>query len=54
MTWHLVFGAFKLAVVIQQIYIRFVRGQTKDQRFTRFDRRVAALIGKGLTLAHQA
>jgi aminoglycoside phosphotransferase (APT) family kinase protein len=51
MNWHLVFGAFKLAVVIQQIYIRFARGQTKDQRFARFDRRVAALIGKGLALA---
>jgi len=26
--WHQVFAAFKLAVIIQQIYIRFVRGQT--------------------------
>jgi aminoglycoside phosphotransferase (APT) family kinase protein len=50
MRWYLVFGAFKLAVVLQQIYIRYVRGQTKDERFARFDRRVSALIGKGLSL----
>jgi aminoglycoside phosphotransferase (APT) family kinase protein len=48
--WYLVFGAFKLAVVLQQIYIRYVRGQTKDERFARFDKRVSALIGKGLSL----
>lgn len=27
------FGLFKTAVVIEQIYVRFVRGQTKDERF---------------------
>jgi aminoglycoside phosphotransferase (APT) family kinase protein len=27
------FAHFKLAVVLQQIYVRFVRGQTKDERF---------------------
>ena len=27
------FALFKLAVVLQQIYVRFVRGQTKDERF---------------------
>ena len=27
------FALFKLAVVLQQIYLRFVRGQTKDERF---------------------
>jgi aminoglycoside phosphotransferase (APT) family kinase protein len=28
-----IFALFKLAVVLQQIYVRFVRGQTKDDRF---------------------
>jgi aminoglycoside phosphotransferase (APT) family kinase protein len=28
-----VLGLFRLAVIIAQIYIRFVRGQTKDKRF---------------------
>ena len=53
MRWHLVFGAFKLAVVLQQIYIRYRRGQTKDERFAKFGRRVAALIEKGLALAEE-
>jgi aminoglycoside phosphotransferase (APT) family kinase protein len=51
MQWHLAFGAFKLAVVLQQIYIRYLRGQTKDERFAKFGRRVDALIEKGLTLS---
>jgi len=33
--YYVVFGAFKMAVVLQQIYHRFVRGQTKDERFAR-------------------
>lgn len=31
--WYVVFGTFKIAVVSQQIYVRWVRGQTKDDRF---------------------
>ncbi len=31
--WYLVFGTWKLGVVLQQIYIRFYRGQTHDERF---------------------
>ena len=33
--WYLVFGTWKVAVVLQQIYIRWLRGQTKDERFGR-------------------
>ncbi len=45
-----VFAVFKLAVVIQQIYARFVRGQTDDPRFAPLGERVAMLaaIGRGL------
>ena len=35
--WHLVFGAWKLAVILQQIYIRWQRGQTQDARFATLD-----------------
>ncbi len=49
--WYHVFGTFKIAVVLQQIYIRFVRGQTQDQRFAPFGSRVAALIDKAAVLA---
>ncbi len=31
--WYLVFGTWKVAVVLQQIYIRWLRGQTRDRRF---------------------
>jgi aminoglycoside phosphotransferase (APT) family kinase protein len=31
--WYLVFGAWKLAVILQQIHIRWRRGQTQDERF---------------------
>jgi len=45
--WYFVFGSFKLAVILQQIYIRYLRGQTKDKRFARFDERVAGLAKRG-------
>jgi aminoglycoside phosphotransferase (APT) family kinase protein len=35
--WYLVFGAWKLAVILQQIYIRWLRGQTQDTRFAALD-----------------
>jgi len=38
-----VFAVFKLAVVIQQIYARFVRGQTDDPRFAPLGERVIDL-----------
>ena len=44
------FGIFKLLVIVQQIYIRFLRGQTQDRRFAAFGRRVEQLAAKGLTL----
>lgn len=31
--WYVVFGTWKLGVILQQIYIRWLRGQTSDQRF---------------------
>jgi aminoglycoside phosphotransferase (APT) family kinase protein len=38
-----VFAVFKLAVVIQQIYARYVRGQTDDPRFASLGDRVSLL-----------
>lgn len=35
--FYYVFGTFKLAVIAQQIYFRFVKGFTKDQRFATFN-----------------
>jgi aminoglycoside phosphotransferase (APT) family kinase protein len=42
--WHEVLGVFKLAVILQQIYYRFHLGQTTDERFRTFDRRVRSLV----------
>lgn len=52
--WYFVFGVFKLIVILQQIYIRFLRGQTRDQRFAGFGERVMGLARKGITLIEQA
>jgi aminoglycoside phosphotransferase (APT) family kinase protein len=49
--WHQVFAALKLAVIIQQIYIRYVRGQTQDQRFRFYWRRVLGLAEKARSVA---
>ena len=32
--WYIVFGTWKLGIVLQQIYVRWVRGQTQDSRFS--------------------
>jgi aminoglycoside phosphotransferase (APT) family kinase protein len=36
-------GLYRLIVIAAQIYIRFVRGQTQDQRFTRFGQMIPLL-----------
>jgi len=41
--YYEVLGVFKLAVIVQQIYSRFHRGQTQDDRFRDFGVRAAAL-----------
>ncbi|HKV41926.1 MAG TPA: phosphotransferase family protein [Blastocatellia bacterium] len=46
-----VFALFKIAVVLQQIYIRYLRGQTHDERFKDFDKRVAGLARCAADLA---
>lgn len=41
--FYYVFGTFKIAVIAQQIYFRFVKGFTRDRRFANFNQFVAAL-----------
>ena len=43
MLFYYVFGTFKIAVIAQQIYARYVKGLTKDRRFARFNGLVSAL-----------
>jgi len=43
MLFYYCFGVYKVAVIIQQIYARYVRGHTRDERFARLNERVAVL-----------
>jgi aminoglycoside phosphotransferase (APT) family kinase protein len=49
--YYEIFAVFKIAVVIQQIYCRYVQGQTADRRFATFDARVAYLARHAAGLA---
>jgi len=49
-----IFALYKIAVVVQQIYIRWKRGQTQDPRFAAFGPRVEALAEAGLALAQKS
>jgi aminoglycoside phosphotransferase (APT) family kinase protein len=49
--YYMVFAYFKLAVIIQQIYVRWKRGQTQDERFAEFGSRVRTLIRYAAQLA---
>ena len=49
--YYEIFAVFKIAVVIQQIYYRYVQGQTTDRRFATFDARVAYLARHAARLA---
>ncbi len=40
------YGLFKLAVIVQQIYARFARGDTADSRFAHLDQLVAVLAAQ--------
>ena len=43
-SWYEVFALWKTAVVLQQIYIRFARGQTSDARFQAMGPRIPQLV----------
>ncbi|WP_227397006.1 phosphotransferase family protein [Jeotgalibacillus aurantiacus] len=44
MDFYLTFAYFKLAVICQQIYFRYRKGQTNDARFAHFDQFVKTLL----------
>jgi aminoglycoside phosphotransferase (APT) family kinase protein len=51
--YYEVLGVFKLAVIIQQIYSRYHRGQTQDARFQNFGERANALARLASRLAER-
>jgi aminoglycoside phosphotransferase (APT) family kinase protein len=50
-TFYFVFGLFRLAVIVQQIYARYARGVTRDERFALMNRRVATLATEAARVA---
>ncbi len=48
--YYEVFGIFKVAVILEQIYFRYWRGQTRDERFAVLHARVHGLIQAGTAL----
>ncbi len=51
--YYEVLGVFKLAVILQQIYYRFWRGQTNDERFREFGQRTRGLVGLAASLVER-
>jgi len=49
--FYRVFGLFRLAVIIQQIYYRYFHGQTKDERFGALEPMVHVLVRRALAEA---
>ncbi|UII56801.1 phosphotransferase family protein [Cytobacillus spongiae] len=45
--FYVTFAYFKLAVICQQIYYRYQKGQTNDSRFSQFNHFVRSLITQG-------
>ena len=45
--FYFAYGLFKLAVIIQQIYARYVRGHTQDPRFAHLNESVQLLAKRG-------
>ena len=50
LAFYEVFALFKTAVVLEQIYVRYVRGQTKDERFAMLGPHVPSLAGAAQAL----
>ncbi len=52
--FYLVYGLFRLAVIVQQIYYRYHHGQTKDKRFASFHEMTNYLNRRCLHLIEQS
>ncbi len=49
--WYFALATMKFAVVLQQIFIRWRRGQTRDERFAHYDERAREGIRKACRIA---
>jgi aminoglycoside phosphotransferase (APT) family kinase protein len=46
--WYEAFGCFRTAVILEQLYRRFIRGETRDPRMRDYGSRVHDLAARGL------
>jgi aminoglycoside phosphotransferase (APT) family kinase protein len=53
MHFYIILAYFKMAVIIQQIYVRWWRGQTQDERFAAYGARVHPMIIYAAQLAEK-
>ncbi len=52
--WYEVFGVFKLAVIVRQIYFRYLNGQTHNPRFSSYDGFIRSLVKGASDLVREA
>lgn len=52
-SWYEILGIFKLAVILRQIYFRYLNGQTKDQRYMNYHLRIRGLVHAASELSGQ-
>ncbi len=52
--WYEAFALWKTAVVVQQIFIRYKRGQTSDERFAEMGERVPVLLALGMAVTRKS
>ena len=52
MRYYYVFGLFKMAVIVQQLFYRWHKGQTQDARMAGGEDVAAGLIGLGARALH--
>lgn len=51
LSWYEVFAFFKVAVIVEQIYARYLAGQTSDERFAGFGDKAEQLANAAMELA---
>ena len=49
--WYEAFGCWKTAIIMQQLYVRHLRGESSDDRMTARGEQVGRIAERALTLA---
>jgi aminoglycoside phosphotransferase (APT) family kinase protein len=52
--WYLVFARFKLAIILEQIHVRHLQGQTRGEGFTGVGDMVTLLLDSAMDTAHRS